>query len=147
MAATVRGSSMAPTFRDGDRVYAFRRPRYRVGDVIVFDVTSPVAPGADQIGDAGRNRGTDRNRGTGRALGAGQARDAGRARGGADPAWRIKRVTAVAGDPAPDWAAGPTVPPGCLVVDGDNPVSQGSRQLGYVRAAQVLGAVRGLPAP
>lgn len=123
MAATVRGSSMAPTFRDGDRVYAFRRARYRVGDVIVFDVAPPTSSGGGPVGGA--------------PVGG----------GGADPAWLIKRVTAVAGDPAPDWAGGPTVPPGCLVVAGDNPVSQGSRQLGYVRAAQVLGAVRGRPAP
>jgi signal peptidase I len=102
VAATVRGSSMAPAFHDGDRVYAVRRPRYRVGDVIVFDVGPGTGPG-----------------------------------------WRIKRVTAVAGDPAPDWPAtpGPTVPPGHLVVEGDNPVSQGSRQLGYIPAARVLGAV------
>jgi signal peptidase I len=99
--ATVVGSSMTPTFHDGDRVYAFRRARYRVGDVIVFAVGSP-GPGPD---------------------------------------WRIKRVTAVAGDPAPDWAGG-VVPPGCLVVEGDNPVSQGSRQLGYIPTGSVLGAVR-----
>jgi signal peptidase I len=109
VAATVRGSSMAPTFHDGDRVYALRRARYRVGDVVVFDVGPPA------------------------------------------PAWRIKRVTAVAGDPAPDWAggdraAGRRVPPGCLVVAGDNPLSQGSRQLGYIPVARVLGAVR-VPRP
>jgi signal peptidase I len=105
VAATVRGSSMTPTFDDGDRVYAVRRARYRVGDVVVFDVGSQ--------------------------------------RLAADPGWRIKRVTAVAGDPAPDWAAtaGRTVPPGSLVVEGDNPVSQGSRQLGYVPTVRVLGAV------
>lgn len=34
--ARVWGHSMAPTFRDGERVIATRRREYRVGDVIVF---------------------------------------------------------------------------------------------------------------
>ncbi|MEU0797072.1 S26 family signal peptidase [Amycolatopsis sp. NPDC005961] len=34
--ARVRGHSMSPTFRDGERVVATRRRHYRVGDVIVF---------------------------------------------------------------------------------------------------------------
>jgi signal peptidase I len=34
--ARVWGHSMSPTFHDGERVVATRRPRYRVGDVIVF---------------------------------------------------------------------------------------------------------------
>ncbi|MFG1647678.1 S26 family signal peptidase [Amycolatopsis sp. NPDC049252] len=34
--ARVRGFSMSPTFRDGERVVATRRRHYRVGDVIVF---------------------------------------------------------------------------------------------------------------
>lgn len=33
---TVRGHSMSPTLRDGQRVFAIRRRRYRTGDVIVF---------------------------------------------------------------------------------------------------------------
>lgn len=36
--ATVRGTSMTPTFADGTRVLAVRRRDYRPGDVIVFRV-------------------------------------------------------------------------------------------------------------
>src|SRR6185437_14520574 len=41
---TVRGHSMNPTLLDGQRVLAIRRPRYRVGDVVVF--RTPDLPGA-----------------------------------------------------------------------------------------------------
>ncbi|MFL6141318.1 MAG: S26 family signal peptidase [Labedaea sp.] len=60
-----------------------------------------------------------------------------------DPAWRIKRVTAVAGDPVPEWLSGKetTVPRGHVVVVGDNARSQDSRQLGYVGTAHVAGVV------
>jgi signal peptidase I len=107
--ARVVGSSMAPTFTDGQRVWAFHRRRYAVGDVIVFVVPAD-APG-----------------------------------GGDGPAWRIKRVCAVAGDPAPDWMPGAeeVVPPGTVAVVGDNPVSQDSRQLGWIRTTAVLGRVWG----
>ena len=44
---TVRGHSMNPTLTDGQRVLAVRRPRYRVGDVIVFG----VAGGTGSPGD------------------------------------------------------------------------------------------------
>ncbi len=103
--ARVVGSSMAPTFADGQRVWAFHRRRYRVGDVIVFAVP---------------------------------------AGGGGGPDWRIKRVCAVAGDPAPDWMPGPAraVPSGAVAVAGDNPVSQDSRQLGWIPVTAVLGRVR-----
>jgi signal peptidase I len=102
--ARVVGSSMAPTFVDGQRVWAFRRRRYAVGDVIVFAVP------ADGVG----------------------------------PDWRIKRVCATAGDPAPAWMPGPerTVPPGTVAVTGDNPISQDSRQLGWIHTAAVVGRVR-----
>jgi len=53
-----------------------------------------------------------------------------------DPAWRIKRVAAVAGDPGFD---GGTVPPGRVVVCGDNERSATSEQLGYVAVESVLG--------
>jgi signal peptidase I len=106
--ARVVGSSMAPTFTDGQRVWAFHRHRYAVGDVIVFVVPAD-APG-----------------------------------GGGGPEWRIKRVCATAGDPAPGWMPGPerTVPPGTVAVAGDNPVSQDSRQLGWISTTAVLGRVR-----
>jgi signal peptidase I len=99
---------MAPTFVDGQRVWALHRRRYAVGDVIVFAVPAD-APGA-----------------------------------GSGPEWRIKRVCAVTGDPAPDWMPGPerAVPPGAVAVSGDNPDSQDSRQLGWIRTTAVLGRVR-----
>jgi signal peptidase I len=61
-----------------------------------------------------------------------------------DPAWRIKRVAAVAGDPIPAWLrdavpADTVVPPCCVVVVGDNARSQDSRQLGYVDTAHIAG--------
>jgi signal peptidase I len=44
---TVRGHSMNPTLTDGQRVFAVRRPRYRVGDVIVFRVASSASGPGD----------------------------------------------------------------------------------------------------
>ena len=61
-----------------------------------------------------------------------------------DPGCRIKRVAAIGGEPAPAWLGLPdptVVPPGCLVVAGDNPHSQGSRQLGFIPLTVVLGRV------
>jgi signal peptidase I len=63
-----------------------------------------------------------------------------------DPAWRIKRVAAVAGDPIPAWLTGVdhatgTVPVDRLVVVGDNTRSQDSRHLGYIDTASVAGVV------
>lgn len=105
--ATVRGTSMTPTFTDGQRVWAFPRRRYRVGDVVVF-----VLP-------AGRSSATD-------------------------PPWRIKRICAVGGDPAPPWMPGDNparVPAGAIAVTGDNPASQSSREFGYLSTSAVLGRV------
>ncbi|ACU74690.1 signal peptidase I [Catenulispora acidiphila DSM 44928] len=58
--------------------------------------------------------------------------------------WLVKRVVAVPGDPVPRdvrRAAGgaAVVPPGRLVVRGDNPHSVDSRRFGFVAAADVLG--------
>ena len=67
-----------------------------------------------------------------------------------DVGWRIKRVAAVAGDPVPAWLAAdhPVVPPGRVVVAGDNTGhSEDSRQLGYIELARVAGAVPHRPAP
>jgi signal peptidase I len=33
---TVRGQSMAPTYRDGERLIALRRSRFSAGDVVIF---------------------------------------------------------------------------------------------------------------
>ncbi|MER7280077.1 signal peptidase I [Dactylosporangium sp. NPDC000244] len=70
--------------------------------------------------------------------------------GGADGVeYLIKRVAALPGDPVPDAgitgvavADGPTVPPGKLVVLGDNPdFSLDSRRLGYLPGERLLGVV------
>jgi signal peptidase I len=68
-----------------------------------------------------------------------------------DPAgaWMIKRVVAVPGNPVPRHEVpvlrtypGDVVPPGRLVVLGDNPAdSYDSRAFGYVRGEAVLGVV------
>lgn len=63
--------------------------------------------------------------------------------------WIVKRAAAVPGDPVPrdqvpalSTAAGQRVPPGHLVVLGDNPPhSCDSRHHGYVTADRVLGVV------
>ena len=70
----VRGSSMSPTYADGDRILAVRTRRVRVGDVVAFTlppgaasfVTDPSAPAVKRVvavsngsvevhGDAGRS--------------------------------------------------------------------------------------------
>ncbi len=62
-----------------------------------------------------------------------------------DPVYRVKRLVAVAGDPTPAWVAGAVanapVPPGHLVVRGDNNVSDDSRRYGYVPRDQVHAVV------
>jgi signal peptidase I len=104
--ATVRGSSMTPTFTDGQRVWAFPRRRYRVGDVVVF--VPPAGPSS-----------------------------------ATDPPWRIKRICAVGGDPAPSWMPDnlARVPAGTIAVTGDNPISQSSREFGYLPTGAILGRV------
>lgn len=64
-----------------------------------------------------------------------------------DPPFRVKRVAAVGGDPAPDWLpghrAGEHVPPDRLVVRGDAERSEDSRHYGYVDRRDVLAVVLG----
>jgi signal peptidase I len=61
----------------------------------------------------------------------------------ADLVYRIKRVVAVAGEPSPPWLdPGQPVPPGKLVVLGDNPNSEDSRRYGYVDASAVVAVIR-----
>lgn len=114
---SVRGNSMAPALRDGDRVVVRRRPlaRVRRGDIVV------LKPPETSERDGGY--GTDRH-------GAG---------------WNVKRVTALPGDPAPVGTAGAgpeeLVPEGALVVRGDNPDSIDSRHRGYYPGDELLGTV------
>lgn len=112
ISVTVRGTSMAPAYRDGDRVLVRRDRPPVTGQVVVVADLPPAGP---QMA----------------------------------PAWLIKRVAAVPGDPvprdlAPVLAHVPEdlVPPGKLVLLGDNQnVSRDSRHMGYFPADAVLGAV------
>lgn len=125
----VNGSSMAPALMPGDRVLVRRGTgdRIRAGAVVVLPrppngcVAHPdISTGAP--GPAGKE-------------------------------WVIKRVAATPGDVVPEsvlTAVGgaAVVPPGMLVVLGDNHRSTDSRLWGFLSADHVLGAVvRRLPPP
>ncbi|KXK58317.1 hypothetical protein AWW66_30465 [Micromonospora rosaria] len=129
---TVRGGSMLPAYRDGDRVLVRRGGTPAVGQVVV--VERPIHGWHLPPLDAG----------------APAARIANRI-------WMIKRVAAVEGDPIPDGLAAllpdgvpwTHVPPGRLVLLGDNrAASMDSRHLGLFPVRRVLGAVLpGRPRP
>jgi len=118
---TVRGASMEPTYRDGDRVLVRRRYVPTVGQVVV--VERPMHHGDWPAPPAARGSHTE---------------------------WLIKRVAAVPGDPVPRdrvpaLADAPEdrVPPGMLILLGDNrEASFDSAHIGYIPADRVLGAVR-----
>ncbi|MDN3260757.1 S26 family signal peptidase [Streptomyces sp. CSDS2] len=111
---TVVGVSMLPTLAEGDRVLVRRSAlaRVRTGDLVVS------RPPAGE-------------------------------RWARLPAWLIKRAVAVPGDPLPGHVAlavpegpGARVPPGRVVLLGDNPAeSLDSRFCGYFREHQIVGIV------
>lgn len=119
---TVVGQSMRPTFAAGDRVLVHRTrlAELRRGQVVVVGWPHPE----------GRRPSPPPRRVN-------------------DTAWMLKRVAAVPGDPAltdhlPAHVvqASARVPPGKLVVLGDNAeASHDSRQLGYFASDQLLGIV------
>jgi signal peptidase I len=121
---SVTGHSMAPAFQEGDTVIVRRAPlaALRAGDVVVLHRPGIAAPAVTRIGAAGRRP----------RFVAGD--------------WMIKRVAAVAGQPAP---AGPRfdrdgelVPTGRVAVLGDNRArSHDSRHFGYLTADDILGIV------
>ncbi|MEU4696817.1 S26 family signal peptidase [Nonomuraea dietziae] len=117
---TVEGTSMAPTLSDGDRVLVRRRriDQVSTGDVVVLE--PPLTPA--EIGPPGQD---------GRQ-------------------WNIKRAVALPGDPVPPGIDDSVtrVPPGALVVLGDNTDSVDSRQRGFFDADRLLGvALRRLGGP
>lgn len=118
----VDGISMSPTYGPGDRVLVrrCRLDHVRRGQVVVVQRPDERTGWSDPASWDGRLDG----------------------RG-----WYIKRAVAVPGDPVPDavlaavGSAGATVPPGKLVVLGDNPRSDDSKRWGYVPADRLLGVV------
>lgn len=114
----VVGHSMSPTYADGARLL-FRRAgsdEFSTTDCVAF---VPPGFGVPATADATR------------------------------PQLLVKRVAAIAGDPVPPAfrvaarVADAVVPPGCLVVSGDNPASLDSRHFGYLPTVNVVGvAVR-----
>jgi signal peptidase I len=125
---TVRGLSMQPTLKAGDRllIRRVRADRLRTGQIVVIDRPDAGGP------SAGRPRNWPP----------------------AGHDWLIKRLAALPGEPTPDLmleatvpGAEPVVPAGKLVVLGDNPsVSLDSRTLGYIAVERVLGVmIRPLP--
>jgi len=120
LVVTVVGQSMRPTLRHGQKLLARRwRPggasygRLRRSEIIVFVPPAGAAQGFHN-----------------------------------DLTYRVKRVVAIAGDPVPSWLPVlpgvpvlERVPPGAVVVRGDNPRSEDSRTYGWVAETSILGLV------
>ncbi|REK86406.1 S26 family signal peptidase [Streptomyces inhibens] len=129
VAVTVRGASMEPAYREGDRVLVRRGRLPAPGQVVVVTDLPDTGPTTAPVPAAA-------------------------ARAVPSPALLIKRVAAVPGDRVPRdrvpaLAGVPEryVPPGKLVLLGDNPeASFDSRHRGYFATACVVGTVwRSLP--
>lgn len=125
LVVTVRGSSMTPTFADGERVLVRRTGRRdpHRGEVVVL--RPPLS-----------------------AAGQGPDEPVVHRPPGGLGGWAIKRVVAVPGDPLPEaaaqacgLAAGTPVPAGAFVVFGDGPVSWDSRGWGLLPADLLRGVV------
>ncbi|MEU9839999.1 S26 family signal peptidase [Actinomadura sp. NPDC048032] len=139
LVTTVDGPSMEPALHSGDRLLVRRTRRVRAGQIVVVRIRPPTldAPPPDEPGPA-------------------PDEEVPVVRDHPDGLLLVKRAIAVAGDPVPvdrvpslREAREETVPPGALVVLGDNAAtSWDSRDYGFVRADQFIGvAVRRLPTP
>jgi signal peptidase I len=122
VAITVEGMSMSPVYVDGDRVLISRRTAARVArdQVVVLERPDPRSGWA---GPPPSGPLEPRN-------------------------WYIKRVVAVAGDPVPEivrvrqgLADDAIVGPDEIVVLGEHPRSEDSKQWGCLPANRVLGVV------
>ncbi|GAA4601213.1 S26 family signal peptidase [Actinoallomurus liliacearum] len=140
LVTTVDGPSMEPTLYAGDRLLVRRTRRVRVGEIVVVRIRPPTLdappPDLDLVSETGvQEVPVELTHPDGHLL--------------------IKRAIAVAGDPVPvdrvpclRDTPHSTVPPGALVVLGDNAAtSWDSRDYGFVHAEQFVGvAVRRLSA-
>src|SRR4051794_36138555 len=113
---------MAPTFRHGDRLLSYRRSLPpRKGDVVVFGVTPADYP---ELAEPSAEHPAQ-----------------------AMLALRVKRVVACAGDPVPAWMSercrggDGRVPDGHVVVAGDAPRSEGSRELGFIAHERIQAVI------
>ncbi|MFF6803108.1 S26 family signal peptidase [Streptomyces sp. NPDC012616] len=117
VAVTVRGYSMSPTLMPGDRLLLLRgRRRVATGRVAVVVAPHPEHGWHTVTGPAPDLR----------------------------DGWYVKRIVAVAGEPVPRWAGrcpGTHVPPGMLVLLGEQPGSRDSKQLGYCPEDKLIGTV------
>jgi signal peptidase I len=112
---TVRGGSMTPTLHHGDVLLVLcHRRRARPGRLVVVqrpDRHTGWNGPVDPTGAAG---------------------------------WYVKRVVAATGDPVPHWMPGDRpgrVPPGMLVLRGDHPSSEDSKQWGLCPTDRMYGVV------
>ncbi|MFC4116316.1 S26 family signal peptidase [Nonomuraea zeae] len=141
LVVTVRGESMLPTYRPGERLVLRRTPprSLRTGQVVVLTEAGASRPGTPLSGP--------RAPADGGTLLSGQRAPADGT--GTGPHLIIKRVAAVPGDPIPRdtvpalrTAPGTHVPAGHLVVLGDNADrSHDSRHSGYLTTDRLLGVV------
>jgi len=160
LVVTVRGSSMLPSYRDGERLLVRRRrpgEELRVGQVVVATPPgSPRAPRPTEPHEAGAVSGRTPASGRNVVVRSGGQTHARRAAGKSRQRV-VKRIAAVPGDPVPPGigpgvdqdeseipvaTASGRVPPGRLVLLGDNTAeSVDSRHYGYVAVDQVVGIV------
>jgi signal peptidase I len=112
---SVDGISMRPALEPGERVLIRRTSGANIsrGQIVVVRRPDPVTGWRGAVGDGG---------------------------------WYVKRAVAVAGDPVPPGVAaacpmdlGGVVPEGHLLIIGDNPRSDDSKQWGHCPAELLLG--------